>query len=195
MVRLVCFQHALAVDAQAYLLQECFTHPLVVIHKCSLLEKYLELTLVVNIQVSRLKGVSSSACGEFSCACKKKLSRLESVSSKHLLDIYKPFAISKVFSGLRLWWTHKPSVSRAFPSRECFSFVLVLNTQAFPFLESVVLAGTCGKHTCFSCQRVSSGAGGKCASLLVSRVLIKLALVLTHTLVFSKGYKQALVNK
>ena len=37
--------------------------------------------------------------------------------------------------------------------------------------------------------------GGKCASFLVSRVLIKLARVVTHKLVFSKGYKQALVNK
>ena len=59
--------------------------------------EYLELTLVVNIQVSRLKSVSSSACGEFSCACENKLSRLESVSSMHLLGIYKPFPISKVF--------------------------------------------------------------------------------------------------
>ena len=58
---------------------------------------------------------------------------------------------------MRLCWTHKPSVSRAFPSRECFNLVLVLNTQAFLSRECC-LAGTCGKHTSFSCQRVSSGA-------------------------------------
>ena len=92
-----------------------------------------------------------------------------------------------------MWWTHKPSVSRASPSRECFIFALVLEHTSFPF--SRVVWQILVVNTQAFMSKVSSGAWGKCASFLVSRVLIKLALVVTHKLVFSKGYKQALVNK
>ena len=100
--------------------------------------------------------VSRSACGEHT-----SFSHLECVSS------------------MRLLWTHNPSVSRSFPSQECFRLVLV--DIAFLSRECCSADTVVNKHTSFfMSQEFQAGAWGECASFLVSRVLIKLALVVTH---------------
>ena len=101
--------------------------------------EYLELTLLVTSQVSCLKSVSSSACGEFSRACENKLSRLVSVSNMQLLGMYKLFS----------------------PFRLCFWLALVVDTQTFCFtclpVSRMFQFCPCAEHTSFPFSSVLFG--------------------------------------